>query len=134
MTYVHDGDAFTSTFGGQLEPGLIAVGWLDAGVPYQRGDVPREFVERLRERCRNGINRTRGFHRCPLCARSAQPDLPPTTTVASASGNFVVGGAEIRVDGPSGARYASPDMVIHYVEEHGYRPPDDYIDGVLRGI
>jgi hypothetical protein len=34
-----------------------------------------------------------------------------------------VGGAEIRVTGRDGIRYAAPDMIIHYVEAHGYRPP-----------
>lgn len=132
VTFVRDGDRFTLSFGGQLEPGLIAIGWLDAGIAYDRGEVPAEFIDRLRARCRNGVNRTRGLHRCTLCARTAEPGLPPATTVRSKAGAFVVGGAEIRVEGPSGTRYASPDMIIHFVEEHGYRPPQDYIDGVLR--
>jgi hypothetical protein len=51
--------------------------------------------------------------------------------VSSEGGEFVVGGAEIRVEGATGTRYASPDMIIHYVEEHGYRPPDDFIQGVF---
>jgi hypothetical protein len=134
MTYVPDGDAFTRAFGEQLEPGLVAVGWLDAGFPYDRGKVPAEFIDRLREKCRNGINRTRGLYRCTLCPRPSQPGHGPplTTTVHSPSGDFVVGSAEIRVEGSSGTRYASPDMIIHYVEAHGYLPPEDYIDGVLR--
>jgi hypothetical protein len=133
MTYIRDGDAFTVAFGGQLEPRLVAVGWLDSGIPYNRGELRAEFVDRLREKCRDSVNRTRGLHRCTLCARNAESELQPATAVCSESGDFVVGGAEIRVEGPSGARYASPDMIIHYVEEHGYCPPEDYIAGVLGG-
>jgi hypothetical protein len=33
----------------------------------------------------------------------------------------------------SGTYYAAPNMIIHYVEEHGYRPRDDFIQGVLAG-
>ncbi len=51
--------------------------------------------------------------------------------VQSPLGEFVVGSAEIRVQGPRGDRYAAPDMIIHYVEAHGYRPPDDFVAGVL---
>jgi hypothetical protein len=29
------------------------------------------------------------------------------------------------------ARFAAPTMIIHYVEEHGYRPPGEFIDAVL---
>lgn len=56
------------------------------------------------------------------------------TFVSGPSGEFVVGHAEIRVQGPSGRRYASPDMIIHYVQEHGYQPPQDFIDGVMLGF
>jgi hypothetical protein len=52
--------------------------------------------------------------------------------VSDGEGGFLVGSAEIRVDGLSGQRYASPDMIIHYVEEHGYAPPADFVEGVLR--
>ena len=130
MTYLRDGDAFTLAFGGAPEPGLVAVGWLDAGKPFARGDVPRERVDRLRQTCRNGVNRTRGLYRCPLCPRADGAALPPPTTVHSDAGDYPVGGAEIRVVGPSGTRYAAPDMIIHYVEEHGYAPPEDFLEGL----
>jgi hypothetical protein len=45
---------------------------------------------------------------------------------------FIVGSAEIRVHAPSGAIYAAPDMIIHYVEKHGYRPPDHFVQAVMR--
>jgi hypothetical protein len=133
VTHVEDGEPFTLAFGERAEEGLVAVGWLDRSAEYPRGAVPVEFVERLRELCRNGVNRTRGVHRCTLCDSGAD-GLAPWTTVPSASGGFMVGSAEIRVTTLSGVTYASPDMVIHYVEEHAYRPPDDYIEGVLRGL
>jgi hypothetical protein len=133
MTYIRDGDAFTYVVEVPPEPGLVAVGWLDAGMPFTRGELPAEFVDRLREKCRTPVRRTRGLYHCTFCPRPAETDWPPPTQIVnSEGGDFVVGSAEIRVEGPSGARYASPDMIIHYVEEHFYRPPVDFIAGVLR--
>jgi hypothetical protein len=132
MTYVPDGAPFDLTFGAdEIEPGLIAVGWLDADHEFPRGPVLPEFVERLKQLCRDGVNRTRGFHRCELCSTREDAGRRPPTVVRDAAGDFPVGGAEVRVDGPSGKRYAAPDMTIHYVEEHGYAPPTDFVDGVL---
>jgi hypothetical protein len=132
VSYAPDGEPFTLAFGCEAESDLIAVGWLDAGFPFQQGEVPSAFIDRLREKCRDDwVNRTRGLHRCTLCPEPPKDVLlPQKTTVWSEGGDFVVGGAEIRIEGPSGTRYASPDMIIHYVEEHGYCPPDDFIQGV----
>lgn len=73
----------------------------------------------------------RGWHACPLCPRSAGTDpVPYPLVISDPRGDFPVGHGEIRVLGPSGRRYAAPEMIIHYVEEHGYRPPQDFVDGV----
>ena len=33
--------------------------------------------------------------------------------------------------GATGRVYAAPTLIWHYVTEHGYRPPDEFIDAVL---
>ncbi len=132
MTFLADGAPFTLTYGDEPEPDLVAVGWLDGAEPYETGSVPAEFIERLREICRDhAMNRTRGWHRCNLCPPTAGQELPRPMSVSSANGEFIVGGAEIRVQGGSGTRYAAPDMIIHYIETHGYKPPEDFIEGVM---
>jgi hypothetical protein len=57
--------------------------------------------------------------------------MPPAAEVESPTGPFVVGGAEIRVTSKEGVRYAAPDMIIHYVEMHRYRPPGSFVRAVL---
>jgi hypothetical protein len=42
------------------------------------------------------------------------------------------GSAEIRVVGV-GRVYAAPDLIGHYVEAHGYCPPEEFIAAVLGG-
>jgi hypothetical protein len=96
-----------------------AVGWLSADHPYRRGAVPAEFVARLQAFV--GLaNRSAdalyfpafgGFHTCELCE-----DVHD-------SRNFGV---------PAGAvLYVAPGMVAHYVEHHGYCPPDEFIAAIL---
>jgi hypothetical protein len=41
------------------------------------------------------------------------------------------GSAEIRVIGSDSVIYAAPNLVFHYVRDHGYKPPQSFIDAVL---
>jgi hypothetical protein len=43
----------------------------------------------------------------------------------------MLGSAEIRVPGKSGIQYACPNMIYHYLQDHNYRPPDEFITAVL---
>jgi hypothetical protein len=114
------------------EDNAFNIGWLDRTVPYQTGDVPADFVVALKDVCRSGVNRTRGLHQCNLCPADQGTTWPPSpTTIRGSTGDYVVGGAEIRVNGRDGIVFASPDMIIHYVEAHGYRPPEEFIEAVL---
>jgi hypothetical protein len=131
VTYVADLTPFTVAFGEPVEEeGLIAVGWLARDQPFSRGQVPSSFVDVLRELCRQSVRQTRGFHECELCPTRSDDYVPPTT-VASPHGDYVVGSAEIRVDGET-RRYAAPDMIVHYVEAHSYQPPAEFVAAVER--
>lgn len=96
-----------------------AVGWLSAKHPYTPGEVPAEFLTRLREFAKRWGDSTEaigwgifmGPHCCELCGRFM------------AGGNFGVPWG--------GLLFAAPDMLPHYVEAHGYRPPDEFITAVM---
>jgi hypothetical protein len=128
--YVRDETPFTSPYGLAEEGPLTAVGWLDASKPFAQGHVPRAFVERLRGLCQTGVNKTRGYYQCSLCPVDRSETALAPTRISAPDGDFYVGHAEIRVSGAA-ARYAAPDMVIHYVTDHGYRPPRAFVDAVL---
>jgi hypothetical protein len=114
----------------QAGPPARNVGWLDGTEPFEKGPVDEAFIAKLRELCRTGVNRTRGYHQCNLCAQPSDDGFRRPTTVRHPEGRYAVGSAEIRVDTLSGVTYAAPDMIIHYVEKHGYRPPDDFVQAV----
>jgi len=96
-----------------------AVGWLAAAQPYSVGETSAEFVEKLRLMAKQWWASTStlawpvtlGFHICEFCGK------------VRAGGNFGV---------PSGSiLYVAPEMISHYVEAHGYKPPDAFINAVL---
>ena len=103
-----------------------AIGWLDRAWPVPQGEVPEPFVERLWELCIHPIVQTRGFHECTFC--------PQTGTIrrCTRSGQTAfLGSGEIRVRG-KGKTYRAPNLIYHYVTEHHYHPPDEFITAVMQ--
>ena len=106
---------------------LLNVGWLDSRYEYRKGSVSGDFIEKLAWLIVNAAaNRTPGIHQCSLC--------PPMAfgyhIINLENEKHLLGSAEIHVKG-SEAAYAAPDLLIHYVLDHEYRPPNDFISGVL---
>lgn len=97
-----------------------AIGWLHPDYPHATGSASLEFVDRLKpfaEKCGASAHAlyfgaSGGLHRCEFCGK------------AWGSCNFGV---------PHGSvLYVAPEMVAHYVECHGYCPPNEFIEAVLR--
>ncbi len=105
----------------------LNVGWLAAGIPWPKGDVPSQFVHKLWMRCEHPVIETRGLHWCEFCSGQAGEIV----SQAYSGKTMLVGSAEIRVWGTDGKVYAAPNMIIHYVIEHNYRPPNEFIQAVL---
>lgn len=97
-----------------------AIGWLHPDHPFPRGAVPGGFLARLREFAdRSGPSAEAlyfgvymGFHTCEFCGQ------------AHGVGNFGVLCGDLL--------YVAPELVVHYVEEHQYCPPAEFIAAVLR--
>ena len=53
-----------------------------------------------------------GFHTCEFCGWSHGNE------------NFGVPSGELL--------FVAPEMVVHYIEEHGYCPPAEFVEAVLR--
>jgi hypothetical protein len=96
-----------------------AIGWLSSDHPYTRGTVLAEFVERLRDFVRLANESADalyfcmflGVHTCEFCGGTRD------------SRNFGVPAEDVL--------FVAPAMVAHYVEQHGYAPPPEFIVAVL---
>ena len=116
MGYFPDFGKETPVVSGPL---IRAVGWLSSTQPFNQGSVPAEFSTRLDlicERWDDGVEAlewpdARDAHTCELC------------------GDFHAAGS-VAVPG-DGILFVAPEMVAHYVDEHGYLPPADFVEAVL---
>lgn len=107
---------------------VLNVGWLDDAHEYPRGKVSEELLDMLFLLCaEERVNQTRGFHHCQLCSKT---EAHPTRVVRGQCEAFL-GSAEIHVPGPDGTVYAAPDMIYHYIVDHGYLPPSPFLDALL---
>jgi hypothetical protein len=105
----------------------LNIGWLDDIHPCPHIEPTLEFVSRLFDFCRTPINTTLGFHECPFCN-----DDPKTYLEIEKEGQRVsLGHAEIWIFGPDGKSYAAPTLIYHYVTQHHYAPPDEFVHAVL---
>jgi hypothetical protein len=102
-----------------LDSDTVATGWLHPDHSFPQGTVPPEFLARLREFARQwgssiealGWGAAGGYHTCEFCGK------------AWGSGTIGV---------PAGDRlFYIPEMIAHYVEQHEYAPPAEFIAAVL---
>lgn len=94
------------------EAGVINIGWLGKGNQFALGNTPPAFAAALKELCAHPVKPHRGFHVCEYCKNNS-------------------GNGQIRVRNDEGVWFAAPTMIYHYVTEHQYRPPDQFVDCVL---
>jgi hypothetical protein len=102
-------------------PRVRAIGYLDRDHPFQQGDPPAKFRERLplfaitwAESARLlGFPLFLGGHLCEFCEDRAL-----------GMGDF---GVPIW-----GVLFVAPTLIEHYVERHRYLPPADFITAVMR--
>jgi hypothetical protein len=117
---------------GEAEPraGILNVGWLSAEHPFPIGVSDGRFVQVLERLVASPVNLYRGSHLCEFCpcpptilSRGGIPmlDPPPGTT----------GNGEIRVIDGEGV-YVAPTLILHYVVVHQYRPPEAFVDAVIK--
>lgn len=105
----------------------LNIGWLDKDHLFEQGDVPDAFIEKLWKYLRYPVRVCRGFHVCDLC-ENPERGVP----IAEFKGKRrEVGYYEIRVWGKAGSVYAAPSLIFHYILQHGYKPPQEFIDAVM---
>ncbi|MDN3262947.1 hypothetical protein QWJ26_24690 [Streptomyces sp. CSDS2] len=115
------------------ERDMLNVGWLSREHAYTTGVTPEGLVEALAGLARHAVNVQRGMHFRDLC-----PDFH-TARERTSREDLFLGSGEIHVPNGRGLTYASPAMIVHYVEDHSYLPPEDYRKavrdrwGALRG-
>lgn len=91
----------------------IYVGWLGATVPAVNHSLPPEFIEALKHFATDhDVDLgALGYHLCEICNSHEN------------RGEFLI---EIKKQ-----YYVLPQMVLHYIDDHGYRPPKKFVDELV---
>lgn len=113
------------SYDGEARQSMLNVGWLDAAASYNKGEVSQELIQKLLRLCRKPVNRTRGWHRCPFCK-------PYPVKVTVDGEEICLGDAEIRVQSENGVAFAAPNLLCHYVRDHEYQPPAEFLDALSK--
>jgi hypothetical protein len=114
----------------QLPPNthLYAVGWLDNCVPVT-GQIPDECITALFiANVHNTIisDGTLGWHDCELCSKNGpvihwQDQQHPLR----GQGHHLV-----RIEN---SVYMCPELILHYILDHNYKPPDEFLKALIHG-
>jgi hypothetical protein len=125
-------------YGRRVHCGVVHVGWLDGTHPFSKGSVERRLIEKMKVLAEKPVELYRGFHTCELCVE------PPGFEITRTSNDVVVdpnssswakwsarrkSNGEIRVtDGE--VTFAAPVLIVHYIEEHHYLPPPQFLKAI----
>lgn len=112
------------------EPSLVNVGWLGADHAFPRGPVTCEFADELRRMVTLPVKLCRGAHVCEFC-KPPQDILKLDENYYWVWALFRSGNGEVRVTNGAGLTFAAPVLILHYVAEHQYLPPKEFIEAVL---
>jgi hypothetical protein len=130
------------SYGHGHHSGVVHVGWLDGVHPFPTGSVEPALVEKLKALACKPVELYRGTHTCEVCTP------PPDVGKPFADGKKLTdpesswarwwkwadarsSNGEIRV-ADEHVVYAAPVLIVHYIEEHSYLPPSQFLESVAR--
>ncbi|MET9428784.1 hypothetical protein [Streptomyces sp. NPDC003036] len=121
MTYYPDFATYDFEF--HAEPEDLTVGWLEGGYDFASGEVSSEDLEILSDIGSLKQKKSRGYHYCTLCSEMLE-QYGESPRFAS---RYRLGSAEIRVVSDAGELYVAPNLILHYITDHGYQPPKQFL-------
>lgn len=103
-------------FGNEFARHLRAVGWLECGKPFAQAARDQRVYNKLLDLNSNPWQPAiaAGYHACDLCCY--EPEKRGSNNLFIPSGSFT---------------YVCPELILHYMNAHGYGPPLEFWDAVL---
>ena len=110
---------------------LVAIGWLESGHEFPRGDVNRQFVHKLADLLINPWQpaTAMGRHSCGFCRLTGGPSSFRLDDAAYAS-EVSMGISNLWLPA-DGFLYVAPSLILHYMDAHGYVPPGEFQAAVM---
>ncbi len=93
-----------------------AIGYLSLEEPFEKGTVPIGFIDKLK--ASDGLRiMSLGSHDCEFC----HPSNPAKSSTE-----------QILRDKKNKIQYQFPQMIFHYIEEHNFKPDNEFIEFIMR--
>lgn len=111
---------------------LRAVGWLGSEADFLTGVLSNEVQRALRELVATAWQPSvyMGYHYCGLCVRACGGFLQDFLSTDFGKDPSRRGSLNLFVPG-NGCVYVAPELIVHYVSEHQYQPPDAFCQAVV---
>ena len=114
----------------------LAIGWLDNTHQYEVGKVPIEFLKKLGSYVANYSTYIRqlyrGIHDNNLKTQYPKIKEYYQENISSILLDYPLGNGEFHFH-YNGRFYVAPAMTYEYIIENGYKPPEVFIQAVLKG-
>ncbi len=110
---------------------LRAVGWLGSEVT-SRGDTRDECIDRLFHAYESHLllwEGLHGWHSCEICTGNDNP----SATVQWRGRTLPVCGSGHHLVFYRNVVYMCPALILHYILDRHYRPPDEFVEAVVEG-
>lgn len=107
-------------------PNTVNIGWIDLSKPFAKKKPPLSLVRRLLDYAKVSVALARGAHFCELCGSSSYAEGFGDEEV-----RLFLGKAEMRVFSQAGIIYAAPNLIYHYVADHHYAPPEEFVEAIF---
>ncbi len=128
--YFNDLSSYSYYLDGEVNA-IKNIGWIHYGKPYTTGSTPSSFKNKIesifidKKKCDYTFNLIRSNSPCNLCNKEIY--------LNNGRWDDPLGICEILIPSlEDGKFYASPSLIIHYIKEHNYAPPQEYIDSVMQ--
>jgi hypothetical protein len=128
MAFIEEGRMYRAELSGEI---VKMVGWLDGPPAFVHGTVSADDIALLEDLVLHTWKppfMASGWHDCTVCPRKPT-DGPFMRDIDGES--TLLGATEIYV--PDGdIMYSAPNLILHYIEDHGYGPPEPFLIAVRR--
>lgn len=111
-------------------PEGTTIGWLIKGHEFRKGEVEVDDIENLADLGYLLEEQSRGFHYCTFCGKLELQEVWSQRFEAS----YSLGSAEIRVKSDDGTLYVAPNLITHYIVDHEYMPPGEFLEAVRHEV
>jgi hypothetical protein len=114
------------------DPGPVkGVGYLWFGHSYPRGKIDLAVLDRLVTLAEKPFLVACGYHKCNLGFCGATQIFHNEPVFRYRGRRVVLGSSDVVVPGDEVVYYA-PDLILHYIRHHRYRPPECFCAAVLK--